>query len=124
MSLCSILTRDFNTCCSRWWQNDIRNSKAQEIESLTFSEGQKQIIDKPTHVVNNSMSCIVLLLCTNQNKVWTYGVDVSIFDECHHNIIFGKIKSRVPLSPVYVCEVSDYTQANVENIKKVISNFN
>ena len=70
------------------------------------------------------MSCIFLLLCTNQNKVSTYGVDVSIFDECHHNIIFGKIKSRVPLSPVYVCEVSDYTQANVENVKKAISNFN
>ena len=28
----------------------------QEIESLTSSAGYKQIIDKSTHVINNSMS--------------------------------------------------------------------
>ena len=55
---------------------------------------------------------------------WTYGVDVSIFDKCHDNIIFGKINIRVPLPPVYVREVWDYSQADVENIKKAIYNFN
>ena len=55
--LCSIVMGDFNACCLRWWQNDITNSAGQEIDSLTLSAGYKQIIDKPTHIVNNSMSC-------------------------------------------------------------------
>ena len=70
------------------------------------------------------MSCIDLLFCTNQNTISNYGVDVSIFDKCHHNIIFGKANIRVPLPPVYIREVWNYSQANVENIKYVISNFN
>ena len=47
-----------------------------------------------------------------------------MFKKCHHNIIHGKIDIRVPLPPVYVREVWGYNKANVENIKKAISNFN
>ena len=72
---------------------------------------------KPTQVINNSMSCIDLLFCTNQNSVSNY---VGKFRD---NIICSKINGRVPLPPLYVREVWDYSQANVENIKKVISNF-
>ena len=122
--LCSIFTGNFNACCSRWWQSDISNSVGQEIDSLILSAAYKQIIDKPTHIVNNSISCIGLLFCTNQNTLSNYGVDVSIFDKCHHNIIFGKANIRVPLTPVYIREVWNYSQANAENIKYAISNFN
>ena len=121
--LCSIATEDFNACCSRCWQNDITKSAGQEIDSLTLSAGYKQIIDKPTHIVNNSMSCTEFLFCTNQNTSSNYGVDVSIFDKCHRNIIFGKVNIRVSLPPVYIREVWNHSQANVENIKYAISNF-
>ena len=70
------------------------------------------------------MSCIDLIFCTNQNVISNYGVDVSMFKKCHHNIIHGKIDIRVPLPPVYVREVWDYNKANLENIKKAVSNFN
>ena len=70
------------------------------------------------------MSCIDLLFCTNQNTISNYGVDVSIFDKCCHNIIFGKSYISAPLPPVYIHKVWNYSQANVENIKYVISNFN
>ena len=52
-----------------------------------------------------------------------YGVDVSSFDKCHHNIIYGKINITVPLPPTYVREVWEYRKSNIENIKKSISNF-
>ena len=55
-TLFSIAMGDFNARCSKWWQNDITNLVGQEIDSLTLSAGYKQIIDKPTHIVNNSMS--------------------------------------------------------------------
>ena len=70
------------------------------------------------------MSCIDLKFCTNHDVVSNYGIDVSMFKKCHHNIIYGKIDIRVPLLSVYVHEVWDNKKANVENIKKAVSNFN
>ena len=124
LPLCSVITGDFNARCSRWWKNDINIPVGQETESLTSSAGYKQIIDKPTHVINNSMSCIDLIFCTSQNVISNYGADVSLFNKCHHNIIYGKTDLRVPLPPVYVREVWDYIKANVENIKNTVANFN
>ena len=70
------------------------------------------------------MSCIDLIFCANQNVISNYGIYVSIFKKCYHNIIYGNIDIRVPLPSVYVHEVWDYNKANVENIKKTVSNFN
>ena len=122
LPLCSIVTGDFNARCSRWWKNDMTNLQGQELDSLTLSAGYNQITDKPTHVIN-TMSCIDLIFCTNQSVISNHGVDVSIFDKCHHNIIYGKINIRVPLPPTYVREVWDYQKANIKNINKAISNF-
>ena len=40
------------------------------------------------------------------------------------SLCLPKIDVCVCLPPVYVCEVWDYNKANVENIKKAVSNFN
>ena len=58
------------------------------------------------------------LFCTNTNVTSKDWVDISIFEKCYHNIIFGKTDVRLPLPPNYVCEVWDYSKANAENIKK------
>ena len=70
------------------------------------------------------MPCIGLIFCTNQYVISNYGVDVSLFKKCHHNIIYDKIDIRVPLPPVYARKVWYYNKANVENIKKAVSDFN
>ena len=64
-SLCSIVTGVFNAPCTNWKKDSITDSAGREIASLTSSAGYTQIIDKPTHVINNSMSCTDLLFCTN-----------------------------------------------------------
>ena len=64
------------------------------------------------------MSSIDLSFCSNQNTVSNYRVDVSTFDKCHHNIIFGKINIRVSLPPGYVSDVWNYSQANVKKISR------
>ena len=69
------------------------------------------------------MSCIDLIFCTNQSVISNHGVEVSIFDKCYHNIIYGKINIRVLLPPTFVRQVWDYEKDNIENIKKAISNF-
>ena len=54
---------------------------------LTSSAGYIQFINKPTHIVNNSFSCIYLIFCNKPNLIANYGVDLSIFEKCHHNNI-------------------------------------
>ena len=63
---------DFNACCSWRWKNDIINFQGQ-LDSLAPSIGYNQIRDKPAHVVNNSMSCINLIFCTDQNTISNHG---------------------------------------------------
>ena len=70
------------------------------------------------------MSCIDLIFCTNKNIISNHVVDLTIFEKCHHNIIYGKINIPVPLPPVYIREVWDYSKANIEYINKAISNLN
>ena len=123
LPLCLIVTGDFNARCPRWWKNDIAKLQGQELNLLTLSAGHNQIIDKPTHVINTSMSCTDLIFCTNQSVVSNHGVDVLVFDKCHHNIIYGKTNIRVPLPQTYVREDWDYEKANIEDIKKAIFDF-
>ena len=122
--ICSIFTGDFNARCSSWWKNDVTNTSGEQIDSLTSLAGYALITDKPTHVVNNSRSCIDLIFCTNKNIISNHGVDVTIFEKYHHNIIYGRINIRILLPPVYICEVWHYSKTKIENINKATSNFN
>ena len=88
---------------------------------LTTSAGYKQIINKPTHTINNSFSCIDLIFCNILSIISNYGVDLSIFEKCHHNFILGKINIRI--SPSNVREVCYYKKANVESIQINIQTF-
>ena len=102
----------------------ITKTPGQKIDSLRSSAGYTQIIDKPTHVVNNSVSCIDLIFYTNKNINSNHAINVTIFEKCHHIIIYGKNNTWVLLPPVYIRKVWDCSKANIENINKVISNFN
>ena len=124
LPVCSVVAGDFNARCSRWSRNDFTNFARKEIDFLTSSAGYTQIIDKPTHVINKSKPCIDLTFCTNQNVISKYGVDASLFDKCNDSVIYGKINIRVPLSPVFICEVWNYSKAGVQNIQKAILDFN
>ena len=46
------------------------------------------------------------------------GIDLSIFEKSHHNIIFGKTNIRISLPPSYVREVWYYKKADVKSIQK------
>lgn len=124
MNFQSVVTDDFNAPNSRQWKNGITNSAGLELDSLTSSAECTKMIDNPTYAINSLMSCIDLIRCINQIVISKHRVDVLILDKCHHDITYGKIDNLVPLLPIYVPEVLDYSKTNVEKVKVVISNFN
>ena len=61
-----LLLGDFNTKSSTWFINDQSLSEGTQLEYLTFLHGMKQLITEPTNVLENSSSCIDLILQTSQ----------------------------------------------------------
>ena len=121
---CSIVIRDFNARCRNWWAGDVKTNAGKELDSLTSTAGHTQLIDKPTHFFSRGSSCIDLIFCNKPEIVSDCETDHSVFQTCHHNLIFAKISTNVSLPPNYSKEVWDYKNANVEGIQKSISLFN
>ena len=120
----SVLIGDFNARCTNWWTADIDSKAGKELDSLTSTAGYTQLIDKPTHFFSGGCSCIDLIFCNKPELISEYGIDHSLFQTCHHNLIFGKINAKIPVPPAYSREVWDYKNANAEGIQKSISRFN
>ena len=117
---CSVVTGDFNAKNSKWCPTDKDNIPGLEIDTLTSTAGYSQIINKPTHFINNASSCIDLIFSTNTNLVTNSGVEQSLYKTCHHEIIYGEVNFKIPLPPPYYREIWDYKKADVENIQKTL----
>ena len=74
-----------NASYTNWWNGDITNWASREIAFLATIVGYKQIIDRPTHVINNSMLCNAPIFFIKQKLVLKHCVDASIFEKDHWN---------------------------------------
>ena len=82
---------------------------------LLTQQVKKSIINLPISQI--TMSCVDLLFCTNQNTISSYGVDVSIFEKCNHNIFLARLTS-VYHSFQYISAKSEIT---VKQTWKILS---
>ena len=80
--------------------------------------GYTQLINKPTHFFSGRCSC------NKPELISEYGIDHSLFQTCHHNIIFGNIHAKILVPPAYKRDVWDCEIENAEDIQKSISRFN
>ena len=120
---CSIVIEDFNAKCSKWCTSDKDNTAGFELDSITTTAGYSQMINKPTHFINESWSCIDLIFSSNTSFVKNCGSELLICEKCHHNIIYGTLNFDIPLPPPYDKDIWDYKHANTEIIQKAISTF-
>ena len=90
---------------------------------LTSQFGLSQIIKEPTHILENSSSCIDLIFTTQSNMVLESGVHHSLHQNCHHQVIFAKFNLKVYYPPPYERTVFHYSQANVDHIHQAINLF-
>ena len=119
----SVITGDFNARSSKWWSLGKENAVGRETNSFTSACGYCQIINQPTHITKESFSCIDLIFTTSPNLISNTGVDLSLFENCHHGLIFGLIDCKVTLPAPYLREVWDYKRANSSYIQSAVSNM-
>ena len=87
---CSVITGDFNGRSPQWWALDKKINVGREISFLTSSAGYNQLIDQPTHITKESSSCLYLIFTSNPSFISASGVQLSLYEKCHHNLIYGK----------------------------------
>ena len=107
----------------KWCSTNKSNKTGIVLENITSTARYNQIINKPTHFTNVSSSCIDLIFASITTYLNT-GIEKSIYDKCHHNIIYGKLNFDIPLPPPYYRKLWDYKKVNTEAIQRAISAFN
>ena len=93
------------------------------VESITSQIGLHQIINEPTHILENSSSCIDLIFTSQPNLSLESGTRPSLHPHCHHQIIYAKFNLEVLYPPSYTCEVWHYQDSNVDLIGRSINEF-
>ena len=120
---CIIFAGDFNSRCKQWWPEDDEDPQGIAVDEFIESNAPFQLIDQPTHILENSKSCIDLII-TNQPSLFVeFGVYPSLFRGCHHEIIFGKVAVSVPHPPPYKRRMWDYKVADVSSIRESLMNI-
>ena len=115
----SVKTGDFNGRSSIWWSLDKDNPEGRKINSLSSVCGYSQIINQATRITKESSICIDLIFTISSNLISNTAVELSLFQKCHHSLIYGVIDFKVPLPPPYMREVWDYKDANSSYIQKL-----
>ena len=92
---------DFNAKSSNWYKYDTTTYQGSEIDDITSQLGLKQLIQEPTHILTDSSSCIYLIFTSQPNLVMESGVHSSLYQNCHHQIIYAKINLKVFHSTPY-----------------------
>ena len=103
-----ILTSDF------FRKVDKENFEGREVNITTRVAGYSQLINRPTHKTKDSLSCIDLS---------SSGVEMSLFEKCHNDIVYDKTDFKISIPPPYMREVWDYKNATTESIQLSVSSI-
>ena len=98
---CSILVGDFNAKLSRWCPSAKDNKAGQDIDTFATTSDYIQMIGQPTHIINDKLSCIDLLLPLIANcSVMLESSKLLNYSKCHHNIPLIQLKRIKTFSPL------------------------
>ena len=117
-----LMIGDFNAKSSSWSTNNTTTPEGAQLDSITSLYGMKQLISEPTHILQQSSSCIDLIFTNQPNIVMDSGVDSSLHSKCHHQIIYSKLNLKIEYSPPYICKIWNYNRAETDLINRTIEN--
>ena len=93
------------------------------LDELIETNDMQQLIDEPTNVRGDGMSCIDLIITDQPNMFVEAGVHPSLDEYCQHQIVYGKVNVRLPPPPPYHRKIWDYPMANDRAIIDAITSI-
>ena len=112
-----VLLGDFNAKCINWYKHDKTNFEGIALESISSQCGLYQVINEPTHILENSSSCIDLIFTSQPNLNIESGVHPLLHPNCHHQVIYVKFNVKVHYPPPYEREVWHYKETDTDLIR-------
>ena len=86
--------------------------------------GLTQLIKEPTNFeANKNPSCVDLVFTDQPNLVLESGTRNSLDPYCHHQITYSRFNFKIPPPPPFERKIWLYDRANVNLIRRCISNF-
>ena len=116
-----ILTGDFNCRSTQWRAQDVENPEGTALDELIETNNLHQLIDTPTNIRNEGMSCIDCIITDQPNLFVESGVNPSLDEHCQHQMIYGKLGVCIPPPPPYKRTVWDYAKSDTEKIKNEVN---
>ena len=83
-----LMIGDFNAKSSNWSSNDTTTAEGAQLYYLTSLYGMKQVIIEPTHILENSSSCIHLIFSNQPNLIMDSEVHPTLHSKSQHQIIY------------------------------------
>ena len=119
-----VVLGDANAKLSQWHDKDSSTSEGISVESITSQFGSHQVINESTHILENSSSCIDLILLRNliyqSNQELSLHSTVTVIMRLFTpNLILKSFAHH--LTPPY--KVWHYQDANVDLIRQSINQF-
>ena len=90
---------------SNWYKYDATTYEGFKIDAIMSQFSLKQLIQEPTHILNDSLSCIDLIFTSQPDLVMESGVHSSLHQNCHHQLIYAKVNLKVFYPPLYEREI-------------------
>jgi len=118
-----VITGDFTCRPNQWWVNAIENDEGKLFEPFVSEIGLHQLIPEPTHPMGSSSSCIDSIVTEQPNLFIKTGVHQSLYDKCHHQIIYGKVSVSNIAPPSYSRKTWFHNKANTTSIIKTLHLF-
>ena len=110
---CVVITGDFNCRSTQWWEHDTENNEGRLFEPFVSELGLHQLISEPTHFMGDSKSCIDLIFTDQPNLIVDSGVYPSLHEQCHHQIVYGKLSVSNIALPSHTRIVWYYDKADI-----------
>ena len=89
-----VVQGDFNFKTKNWYINDKTTTEGAKMEFLASQYRPSQMINEPTHVLENSSSCIDLSFTSKPNFVLDSGIHPSLQQNCHLQIVYVKFNLK------------------------------
>lgn len=119
-----IITGDLNCRSSQWWAADVESPEGTALDEIIETNNLTQLIDEPTNIRGEGMSCIDLIITDKPNLFVESGVHLSLDNHYQHQIIYGKLNISVPSPPPYKRTLWDYSKADSQSIQDMINEIN
>ena len=101
-----VVLGDFNAQTKRWYTLGKTTYESTRIDRITSQFGMEKLLHELAHITGYKSSCIDLTFASLPDLVVDSGVQSSLHQNCHHQIVFARLNLKVFFPPRYEREVS------------------